>query len=60
MTTQLDGREVELEIDSNRDGSKFFAAGYFTDNNADLTDSELDKLQDEHDGDEELNGNWRG
>lgn len=59
MILFLDEREVEVELDSNRDGSRFIAAGYFTDGEmTDLTDDELDQLQDQ--ADSEINAMWTG
>jgi c-di-AMP phosphodiesterase-like protein len=60
MKLYLYDQEVEAEIDSNRDGSRFILKGYFVDNGDDLSDAQLDDLQTEYDESEVLKGNWRG
>jgi hypothetical protein len=48
MNIKYKGRPVELEFDSNRDGSMFVSSGFYTDDNKDLTDEEMDDITDNY------------
>jgi hypothetical protein len=56
MVCKLNDKEVEVELDSNKDGSRFIAAGYYTDTHVDLTSDELDMLQSDYD--DLINSMW--
>lgn len=58
---ELNNQEVEVtDIDKNQDGSRYVASAYYSETGEDLTNEELDKLQELYDDVEELNGMWRG
>jgi len=57
MNYYLNNRPVEVELCRNNDGSRFIASGYYADGEMEnLTDDELDQLQDEYDS--EINAMW--
>jgi hypothetical protein len=58
MVLKLNDREVEVTLDSNRDGSRFVTDGYYIDSLQDLTSDELDQIQEQCDDD--INSDWRG
>jgi len=59
MRLELNGRPVYVELERNNDGSRFASGGYYEDGDfEELTDAELDKLQDECD--DTINELWRG
>lgn len=58
MKFELNNREVEVEIDQNRDGSRYIGAGYYINTFEDLSDTELDRLQELYNDCEELNAMW--
>lgn len=63
MTIEFQGFPVEVDIDRNIDGSKFIAHGVWLDGPSEdlaLSECELDQIQNENEGEEWLNGLWRG
>lgn len=57
MRLELNGRPVYVELDSNRDGSRFVGYGHFEDGQyEDLTDEELERLREE--SDDTINAMW--
>ncbi len=57
MKYYLNNREVEVTLESNRDGSRFITAGNYTDGTMeDLTSDELDALQTDYD--DTINAMW--
>lgn len=48
MIIKYEGKEVEVEFDSNRDGSMFVSKGFYTESNENLTDKEMDDITDNY------------
>ena len=58
MILYLNDRKVEVELNHNNDGSQFVQEAYYLDTLTELTNDELDELQETCDS--EINANWRG
>lgn len=48
MLIKYKNKEVEIEFDSNMDGSLFVSKGFYTESNVDLTDEEMDDITDNY------------
>lgn len=48
MNVKYKNRPVEIDFDSNMDGSLFVSKGFYTDTDVDLTDEEMDDITDNY------------
>lgn len=48
MIIKYKGKEVEIEFDSNMDGSLFVSAGIYVETDKDLNDDEMDDITDNY------------